>query len=191
MKKTIIYLVVIIAVFLIATFIGNKIYYNFIKVDKEREFYATPEIKENKNALENSYIKETDEMITRGLFEYMNDNSYENNLMANDMSWNQESGLYHKVITTIEDYDIYNTRIGLPKITEEDLKTKSVIIVASENIRDVYERDLHIAEIVVEENISHIILKQKEKPNLDCKNNVFVAIVENEMLKENVVVEIK
>ena len=47
-------------------------------------------------------------MITRGLFEYMNDNSYENNLMANDMTWNQESGLYHKVITTMEDYDIYN-----------------------------------------------------------------------------------
>lgn len=191
MKKTIIYLVVIIAAFLIATFIGNKIYYNFIKVDKEREFYETPEIKENKNALENYYIKETDEMITRGLFEYMNDNSYENNLMANDMTWNQESGLYHKVITTMEDYDIYNIRIGLPKITEEDLKTKSVIIVASENVRDVYERDLHIAEIVVEENISHIILKQKENPNLDCKNNVFVAIVENEMLKENAVVEIK
>lgn len=191
MKKIGICLSVIAIVFIIACFVGHKVYNNMIKVNHERDYYEVPEVNENEKLNKVSYIKETDEMITRGLFEYMNDNSYEMNLMANDMTWNQESRLYHKVIKTKEEYDLYDTRIGLPEISEEDLKLKSVVVIASENVRDVYETDLYIADVEVEGDTSHIILKQKENPNLDCDNNVFVAIIDNEVLKENIVVDIK
>ncbi len=191
MKKIFVFFIIGITVFFIAYFIGNEVYNNMINVNKEREFYETPEVKENEELSKVSYIKETDEMITSGLYEYNGNQSYEIDLMANDMIWNQEPKLYHKVIRTIDDYNIYDTRIGLPEITEEELKNKSVVIVASENEREIYERDIYIAEVKVENNTSYIILKQKENPNFDCKNNVFIAIIDNEVLKENIIIEIK
>lgn len=192
MKKILICIVVIILVFVAAFIVGNKLYYNMVKVDKDRENIEIPEQKENENVVDTSYIKESKEMNTRGLFDLGDGvTTYEIDLMANDMTWNAEPRLYHKIITTMEDYNIYNERIGLPKMTETDFEENFIVVVANENVRESYETDLYIAEVVVEDNTSHIILKQRENPREYCDNNVFYAVIDNDMLKENIVVEIQ
>jgi RNA polymerase sigma-70 factor (ECF subfamily) len=141
----------------------------------------------------NKYIKKQEEVNSRGLFDLGDGiTTYETDLMANDMTWNENSRLYHKIIDNSEDYQIYKTRINeLPNIEEINFDENFVVIIANENIRQMHEKDLTISDIVADDTTTHIIMKQKENPNYDNDNNIWYAIVDKSQLRDNADVEIE
>ena len=135
----------------------------------------------------NEYIKKQEEIKSRGLFDLGDGiTTYETDLMANDMTWNEKSRLYHKLINTIEDYNKYKSRISeLPNLEDINFNENFIVIIANENIRQMHEKDLTIANITADETTTHIEMKQKENPDYNNDNNIWYAIVDNSLLREN------
>ncbi len=140
---------------------------------------------------ETSSIKEKGEIYTRGLFSYNGSASYENSLLDNDMTWVNESRLYYKFIVDMDNYNKYKERIDIPDLTEDDFNDKALLIVSNENIRDRNEIDLEISDVIVVEDTTIVKIKQKENPNYNSETNVFYAVVNNSLLRDdvNVVIE--
>lgn len=140
-----------------------------------------------------NYIKKEDEIASRGLFDRGDGiTTYEIDLMVNDMIWNSEPKLYHKIITNIDDYHIYKERVNeLPDLTDKDFEENFVVIIANENVRDFDEKDLHIYNVYAEKDTTYIILKQKENPDETNESNIWYAIVDKSQLRDNIKVEIE
>ena len=145
----------------------------------------------NKQENIDNNIIEKGEMHTRGLFEKDGLTGSENNLLNNDMTMCKEATLYYRVISNIEDYKIYSERIDIPKMTEEDFENKALLIVSNENVREPEETDLEISDVVVNNDVTTIIMKQKENPDYESKTNVFYAIVSNSLIKDDVTIVIE
>lgn len=141
----------------------------------------------------NEYIKKQEQIQSRGLFDLGDGiTTYEINLMANDMTWNEESRLYHKIINNKEDYEKYKSRVSeLPDTKEINFDENFIVIIANENIRQMHEKDLTIYDITADENTTHIIMKQKENPDYNNENNIWYAIIDKSLLRENADVTIK
>ena len=182
MKKCLIICGILI-IFLISCTVGFKIYNNVNVNIENNEIEKTSEEKIPEKA---SYIKERAEITAYTLYDFEGID-----LLRDDMIWNSKSRLYHKIITNIEDYNVYNKRIDLPNMTENDFLSYSIIVITFENPREIYEIDSYISEIINEEETSNIILKQYENPRENCKNNVLWAVVNKEILKENIVCNYK
>ena len=182
MKKCLIICGILI-IFLISCTVGFKIYNNVNVNIENNEIEKTSEEKIPEKA---SYIKERAEITAYTLYDFEGID-----LLRDDMIWNSKSRLYHKIITNMEDYNVYNKRIDLPNMTENDFLSYSIIVITFENPREIYELDSYISEIINEEETSNIILKQYENPRENCKNNVLWAVVNKEMLKENIVCNYK
>lgn len=186
MRKILIALIICILIIL-GVYFGK----NIINLQKVNSDNIIENISNNTytNEVIDSNIKENGELNTSGLYEYNGSFAYEYDLMRNDMIFNSNVTLYHKVITNREDYDVYTSRISeLPEVNfEEDF----IIIIANENIRNASENDLIISSIVSDENTIHIDLKQRENPNYECMNNVFYAVADKSKLREKVDITIK
>ena len=141
----------------------------------------------------NEFIKKQDEILSRGLFDLGDGHTYyEIDLMANDMTWNKESRLYHRIIDNSSDYEKYKSRISeFPDAYEINFEENFVIIVANQNTRQPHEKDLTIYNIIDDENMMHIIMKQKENPDYNAKNNIWYAIVDKSLLRDNADVTIE
>lgn len=141
----------------------------------------------------NEFIKKQEEITSRGLFDTGDGiTTYETDLMANDMIWNKSSRLYHKIITDMEDYKKYKSRVKeLPDMVEEDFNESFLIVIANENIRQKHEKDLTISEVTADETTTHIIMKQKENPNYSNEGCIWYAIVDKSLLRNNADVKIK
>ena len=141
----------------------------------------------------NEYIKKQEEIKSRGLFDLGDGiTTYETDLMANDMTWNEKSRLYHKIINTNEDYEKYKSRISeLPNLEDINFDENFIVIIANENIRQMHEKDLTISNITADETTTHIEMKQKENPDYSNDNNIWYAIVDKSLLRENADVSIK
>ena len=137
------------------------------------------------------YIKMKGEMYSRELFEKDGDLSYENSLLDNDMIYYDETRLYYKIISNVEEYNIYKERIELPKMEDNDFKENFLLILSNENLRNEDEIDLEISDVIINNDTMHIIMKQKENPDYDSETNIFWAVVDNSMLKNEVAVEIE
>lgn len=188
--KKIICVIICIVIILLIIIIGKNYFKNIISIDSKESFVnntndVNTEVEKNTELLN---IRESGEMNTRGLFDLGNGTDYSIDLMANDMTWNSENSLYHKVITNIEEYSKYKTRISLPELTNIDFETYFVVIVSNENVREDDEKDLFIYNVYADENTTNIIMKQKENPNLilgdEEQNNVFYAIVDKTQLRD-------
>ena len=110
-------------------------------------------------------------------------------LMSTDMTYTSSCNLYKKIITNMLDYNKYKNRIKIPDMNESDFEKSFLVIVANENLRHFdYEKDLIIYDVYSDDSVTHIIMKQRENPNLEINqaylNNVFYAIVDNSQLKE-------
>lgn len=182
MKKVLIICGILI-IFLISFMVGFKIYNNVNTNIENEEIEKTSEEKTPKKV---SYIKERAEMTSYTLYDFEGVD-----LLREDMIWNSKSRLYHKIITNMEDYNVYNKRIDLPDMSENDFLNYSIAVITYENPREIYEIDSYISEIIVEGETSNIILKQYDNPRENCKNNVLWAVVNKEMLKENIVCNYK
>lgn len=141
----------------------------------------------------NKYIKKQEEITSRGLFDLGDGiTTYETDLMANDMTWNQKPRLYHKIISDQEEYNKYKSRVEeLPNLEEINFEENFVIIIANENVRQLHEKDLTISEIIADETTTHIKMKQKENPDYNKNNNIWYAIVDRSLLRENADVSIE
>lgn len=141
----------------------------------------------------NEFIKKQEEVKSRGLFDLGDGQTYyEIDLMANDMIWNSSSRLYHKIIDNSNDYEKYKSRISeFPNVDEINFDENFVVVVANENIRQPHEKDLTIFNITADDNTIHIIMKQKENPNYSADNNIWYAIVDRTLLRENADVTIE
>lgn len=142
---------------------------------------------------ENGFIEQNGEFQSRGLFDLGDGLTYyEIDLMANDMTWNAEPRLYHKIISNIEDYNKYQDRLKqLPQMTETDFNDKCMVILANENVRYEGEEDLEIYNVRFEQNSTYITLKQKQNPDINSNKNIFYAILNKNAIKDNIVVEIE
>ena len=140
----------------------------------------------------NEFIKKQDDIQTRRLFDLGDGYTYYDiDLMANDMTFNDEPRLYHKIITDVDDYNKYKERISeFPNVSEIDFTQDFVVVIANENIRQAHEIDLEISDIIADENNTNIIMSQKENPNLNADNNVWYAVVDRSLLRDNVNVTI-
>ncbi len=141
----------------------------------------------------NTFIKRQDKIETRGLFDDGRGyTDYETDLMANDMTWQDDVRLYYRTITNPNDYEKYKLRIStFPEISEINFDENFIVIIANENYRDFDEIDMEISNVYADETKTNIIMKQKESPNMNDKTNVWYAIVDNSQLKDNVKIEIE
>ena len=141
----------------------------------------------------NEFIKKQDEVQSRGLFDLGDGiTTYEIDLMQNDMTWNDKSRLYHRLISNSADYEKYKSRVSeLPDVTEINFDESFVVIIANENIRQMHEKDLTIYNVTADDNTTHIIMKQKENPNYDNENNIWYAVIDKSLLRENADVTIE
>lgn len=141
----------------------------------------------------NEFIKKQENIETRGLFDLGDGHTYYDiDLMANDMTWNDNCRLYHKIITNPDKYQEYKSRITeFPEVSEIDFDKDFVIVIANENLRSAHEKDMEIHDIIADENTTNIIMKQKENPNLNNEGNVWYAIVDKSLLRENAKVKIE
>ena len=110
------------------------------------------------------------------------------------MIWNSKPRLYHRMIDNSADYEKYKVRIDeLPNIDEINFEEDFIVIIANENNRQFHEADMYIYNVVTDENTTHIIMKQKENPNYENQNNIWYAIIDRSLLRENadVIIEYK
>lgn len=141
----------------------------------------------------NEYIKKQEQIQSRGLFDLGDGiTTYEIDLMANDMIWNEESRLYYKLISNKENYEKYKSRVSeLPEVSEINFDENFIVIIANENVRQMHEKDLTIYNVIADDNTTHIIMKQKENPNYNNENNIWYAIIDKSLLRENADVTIE
>lgn len=141
----------------------------------------------------NTFIKKQDKMETRGLFDDGRGyTTYETDLMANDMTWQDDVRLYYKTITNSADYEKYKERIStFPEASEINFEENFIVVIANENYREFDEIDMEISNVYADEFAINIIMKQKENPNMNDTTNVWYAIVDNSQLKDNVKIQIE
>ncbi len=141
----------------------------------------------------NTFIKKQDKIETRGLFDDGRGyTDYETDLMANDMTWQDDVRLYYRTITNSNDYEKYKSRIPtFPEVSEINFDENFIVIIANENYRDLDEIDMEISNVYADETTTNIIMKQKENPNMNDTTNVWYAIVDNSQLKDNVKITIE
>ncbi|MGN0992381.1 MAG: RNA polymerase sigma factor [Bacilli bacterium] len=141
----------------------------------------------------NTFIKKQDKIETRGLFDDGRGyTDYETDLMANDMTWQDDVRLYYRIITNSDDYEKYKSRIStFPEVSEINFDENFIVIIANENYRDFDEIDMEISNVYVDETTTNIIMKQKENPNMNDTTNVWYVIVDNSQLKDNVKIAIE
>lgn len=141
----------------------------------------------------NKFIKKQDKMETRGLFDDGRGyTDYETDLMANDMTWQNDVRLYYRTITNSNDYEKYKSRIStFPEASEINFNENFIIIIANENYRDLDEIDMEIINIYADQSTINVIMKQKENPDMNDITNVWYAIVDKSQLKENTKITIK
>ncbi len=194
MKKSTVLKVLL--VIIVVALVAFGVFYFINKDSKTNSDSNSNEAKNNTsvaNKQENidNNIIEKGEMHTRGLFEKDGLTGSENNLLNNDMTMCKEATLYYRVISNIEDYKIYSERIDIPEMTEEDFENKALLIVSNENVREPEETDLEISDVVVNNDVTTVIMKQKENPDYESKTNVFYAIVSNSLIKDDVTIVIE
>ncbi len=195
MKKFFINFIIFLIIIIILIFIGRYVY-NFTKSDSKNTENSnstnTSNIINNNEYTEeiSTNIKQRGEFNTRGLFDLGNGISdYTTDLMANDMVYNAENALYHKIITNMQDYTKYKERIDLPNLTEKDFENIFLVVVSNENIRPDNEKDLLIYDVYATDDTTNIIMNQKSNPNLaltdQAQNNVFYAVVDKIQLRNS------
>lgn len=179
---------------------------NEIKLDKKHNENMKDienKKKEDRREVQPSYIRDRGELEgNTGLISLNGNYGYENSLLDNDMTGNS-CALYHKIITNMEDYNKYSSRIDIPKMTAIDFEEHFLVIVANENLKPENEVDLYVYDIRVDDTTTHIVMKQKENPiirevtsgtrradgikrNYESDNNTFWAIVDKSRLKDTV-----
>lgn len=138
------------------------------------------------------YIKQQMSIQSKSLIESENNiTDYDNNLL-HDMNYDEKSNLYFKVIDNFKEYKIYKEKVqNLYDLNEDDFYSKSLLIVTWDGNKELHERNLMVDDITVDNEITYINLKPKEKLDKKANNNIILAIVAKEQLKGNIKIKVK
>lgn len=138
----------------------------------------------------NEYIKKQEEITSSDL--YLTDKKLFSNDFTKNMTYDESSDLYYKVINNIKEYNEYKNIVNeLPEMLEENFNNNSLIIIGNWGARNPHETDLMITKIDVNEDTTYIMLKQKENPNYDKTMITLYAIVDNQSLRKNIKINIE
>lgn len=189
MKK--IFVILILLIIVVAGFYFG-FYFGKNAINNKKDNIEKGKEVEEETSIVTSNIKERGELETYGLWSFDGVSSdTDMDLQMTDMTWNEECGLYHKIITNINDYNKFSKRIKIPELKESDFNDVFMVIVSNERMRGESESDLLIYDVYADRTTTHIILKQKENPRVYAETNVFYAIVDNSQLKQNADVSIE
>ena len=141
----------------------------------------------------NEYIKKQDAIETRGLFDLGDGiSNFDTDLRQNDMIWDEENGVYYKVISDFSTYEKYKERVNsLPEIIREEFKNQFLFIVTWTTERQMHEMDLEVSRVMSDNLTTYITLKQKKEADYNTENNMIYAVISNNELKSNVKLEIE
>ncbi len=136
----------------------------------------------------NEYIKQQEEINSSGLYtDEQGFSYYEVDLTQNDMIYDEQSMLYYKIISDLQDYDKYKSKVNeLPDISKEKFQEIFVIIIANTGMRQPHESDLNISEIKSDETTLYITMDQKAEPDYNNFGRVWYAVVDKMLLRNNV-----
>ena len=124
--------------------------------------------------------------------EVFNDDSANIYELLENMTYDEETGLYSRVISNMEDFNMYKEKINdIPEMLEADFDKNCLIVIGSCDIEMVHERDLEISEITSDETATYITLKQKENPNYDKRNLTLYKIVDKSLLNDYIKLNIE
>lgn len=133
----------------------------------------------------NEYIKRQEEIASNEL--YLTEEGLFSYDFAENMTYDESSNLYYKIIDNIEEYNKYKNIVSeLPEMLEEDFTNNYLIIVGNWGARNPHETDLMISKVDADEETTYIILKQKENPNYDKSVITLYAVVDNQSLRKNI-----
>lgn len=133
----------------------------------------------------NEYIKRKEEIASNEL--YLTEEGLFSHDFAENMTYDESSNLYYKIIDNIKEYNKYKNIVSeLPEMFEEDFTNNYLIIVGNWGARNPHEADLMISKIDANEETTYIILKPKENPNYDKSVITLYAVVDNQSLRKNI-----
>lgn len=111
--------------------------------------------------------------------------------LKNNMNYDEETNYYYKIINNIDEYnDFKNMENKIPEMSEVDFSNNSLIVILQANFRELHEVDLFINDVIVENDTTFITLKQKDTPDYDSKENLICAIVDKNVIKNNIKIKV-
>ena len=185
--KKLLFLIIVIILFVVSIKIGNKLMVSYLEIKPSEETSATPSLFTKK---EKTYIKESGEIQATDLYYVAGGNKVEDTNLENDMSFDNVSNFFYKIITKPDTYIKYKDFFDMPEVSENDFQNYFVIIIYNKDERALDETDLYISKIYIEENITHIVMKQKDNASAFALNNVYYAIAENSQLTDAISIDI-
>lgn len=133
----------------------------------------------------NNYIKKHEEIDSNSL--YLNADGLYSYDFTKNMTYDESTDLYYKVINNIDEYNNYkNMSSTLPKMLEEDFSNNYLILIGNWGARNPHETDLIISNVDADSTTTYIMLKQKNNPNYDKTMITLYAIVDKQSLRPNI-----
>ncbi len=130
----------------------------------------------------NEYIKNQGEIDSKELL-----NSRDGYEYTENMTFSKDINSYYKIITDKETFDSYKEQIAeLPYMEDKDFNNNFLVLIANKANFYPHMRDVTISEIKSDETTLYIKLMQKENPNYDKTSDIIYAIVDKELLRENI-----
>ena len=125
LKKYICVFIIVLFMFMIGFIIGKVLIKSDEKNEKSVQNIEQNIISNDEQKIDTSYIIEKNEISTTGLYNKPGQvyTSSEDDLMLNDMKFDNSNSLYYKIITSMENYNMYYEReMDIPKLTEDDFE---------------------------------------------------------------------
>lgn len=171
--------------------IKTNIFLNFFKVVATTiiSLVATSGLVFASVKIYNEYIKNKGEIQSKNL--YLTEDGLYSSDYTNGMLYDRETHLYYKIITNMEDYNKYkNILEELPEMNEETFINNFLILICGTGSRDPHETDLEISEVTADSETTYLTLKQKDNPNYDKTDTTLYAILDKELLRDKVKLEL-
>ena len=171
--------------------IKTNMFFNFFKIIATTiiSLVATSGLVFASVKIYNEYIKNKGEIQSDDLYR-SSDGYYSINFKQN-MLYDDSVNLYYKIITNIDDYNKFKHILkDLPVMNAEDFNNDFLIFICDAGARNPHEQDLEISEVTADSEITYLTLKQKEKPNYEKNNITLYAILDKELLRDKVKLEI-
>ena len=171
--------------------IKTNIFFNFFKIIATAiiSLVATSGLVFASVKIYNEYIKNKGEIQSDAL--YLTEDGLYSSDYTNGMLYDRETHLYYKIITNMKDYNKYKNILDkLPEMTKETFINNFLILICGTGSRDPHETDLEISEVTANSEITYLTLKQKENPNYEKNSITLYAILDKELLRDKVKLEI-
>lgn len=136
------------------------------------------------------YIKRQDDINSESFISASN-STYTDDFISKNMKYSENANVNYRIITNLKDYAIFKDKENnLPDMSENDFKDSFIVIFFKSGSSDPHRSDLTISEITSDEKNTYITIKSDENPDIDKTSEVFYAVVDNTLLRENISIEL-